>query len=282
MAIQNNNFLGSRQLLAGLVAGALAAQVMSSSAQILTLADQNSVAQVSVNTQAGMLNWTVDGVNQLAQQWFWYRVGAAGPEQAINAISAAVTSQPDAKTLYTTYTSAGAYSVQVRYGLNGGVAGSGTADISEQIQINNLTGAALDFHFFQYCDFDLAGTPGGDSTLLRFGPNAWFVADQSKGATALEEQVNTPAANHGEAGFFNTTLARLNDGVATTLNDNASAGPGNTAYALEWDVNIASGGTFLISKDKRITLTTVPEPSALALVSCSLVAWSLRKRSQKK
>ena len=67
MAIQNNNFLGSRQLLAGLVAGALAAQVMSSSAQIVTLTDNNSVAQINTGSQAGMFNWSVDGQNQLAQ-----------------------------------------------------------------------------------------------------------------------------------------------------------------------------------------------------------------------
>src|SRR5215471_5719398 len=55
---------------------------------IETLTDNNSVAQIDPNGQAGMFSWTVDGVQNLFQQWFWYRVGTNGPENSIDTISA--------------------------------------------------------------------------------------------------------------------------------------------------------------------------------------------------
>lgn len=245
--------------------------------QIVTLAHQNAVAQVNVGSSGGMFNWVVDGVDQLNQQWFWFRVGNLGPEAAINTISAPVIATPDARTLYTTYNN-GAFSVQVDYTLTGGLLGSGVSDIAETIRINNHTGNPLDFHFFQYCDFDLAGTAGGDATLLKFGPNAFYVAQQTEGNIALEEQVNTPAATHGQAGFFPVVLNLLNDPNPTLLNDNPAAGVGDTAYALQWDFILNPGDTFLISKDKRIDLQAIPEPSILALVSLGLAAVASRKR----
>ncbi len=65
-----------------LLAGTLGVQ-----AQIQTLTDNNSVAQINPNSQSGMFNWSVDGQNQLNQQWFWYRIGNT-PEQSIDTISA--------------------------------------------------------------------------------------------------------------------------------------------------------------------------------------------------
>ena len=69
------------------------ASIWQAEAQIVTLTDNNSSAQVDVGSQAGMFNWSIQGQNQLNQQWFWFRVGQA-PEAAINTIS------PAAITLY--------------------------------------------------------------------------------------------------------------------------------------------------------------------------------------
>src|SRR5690348_16726746 len=79
--------------------------VLSSSAQVVTLVDQSSSATVNLDGAAtpgglGMTNWSVGGVNNLAQQWFWYRVGSSGPEQPINTIGSLTFSIPNARTLY--------------------------------------------------------------------------------------------------------------------------------------------------------------------------------------
>lgn len=226
-----------------------------------------------------MTNWTVDGVNQLAQQWFWYRVGSSGPEQPINTIGSPVITTPNGRTAYITYANA-SYSVEVDYLLTGFATGSRNSDISETIRISNLTAAPLEFHFFQYSDFALAGTPDGETVQLGqdiYGK--YNEADITKGTSTISETVVSPGANHGEAAFFNSTLTRLNDGNPTTLNDNVGpVGPGNTTWAFQWDFVIAPGASLGISKDKYLHWDPVPEPSAVALVVGGLIVARLYRR----
>jgi hypothetical protein len=263
-----------RLSLVALVVGAGA----SAHAQIVTLSDHNSSALVNTNSQAGMFNWSVDGVNQLFQQWFWYRVGGNGPQNSIDTISAPTIQQPNARTLYTTYSN-GAFSVEVDYVLTGSTAGSGHSDMGESIRITNLSGQPLDYHFFQYSDFDLGGTPGGQTITLGKDLNNMFnEALQTGPAGTLDETttVATPGANHGEAAFYPSTLNRLNGGVPVTLNDVAGPlGPGDVTWAFEWDLLIPAGGDVLISKDKLIN---VPGPGAASLLGLGLVGLTRRRR----
>src|SRR5690242_14520515 len=97
---------------------ALLASLVPASAQLVTLLDQNSSATVNLSPSAsnggGMTNWIVDGQNELAQQWFWYRVGSSGPELPISAIGPTVFSTPNLRTLYTSYNN-GAFGVTINY-----------------------------------------------------------------------------------------------------------------------------------------------------------------------
>src|SRR5262245_40819336 len=67
---------------------------LTSVAQVLTLTDSNAVAQFNIASQANNLSWQVDGINQLAQQASWYRVGN-GPEQSVHALQIATSSVTD-------------------------------------------------------------------------------------------------------------------------------------------------------------------------------------------
>jgi len=260
------------------------AGLLSSRAQIVTLTDQNSVALINTGTSAGMFNWTIDGVNNLNQQWFWYRAGAGGPEQAINTISAPTFSTPNARTLYVSYDN-GVYGVTINYLLTGTSPGTRSSDISESISIINHSAAPLAFHFFQYSDFDLAGVKDGDVVQLGKNLRGLFnEADQSKPGSPgnnLTETVVTPGANHGEAALFHSTLDKLNDGNTDNLNDNVGpAGPGYATWALQWDFTIQPGSSVGISKDKYVHWEPIPEPSAIALISLGLIGRALRKRRQ--
>jgi hypothetical protein len=250
------------------------AMVLPSQAQIITLTDPlfpGVVAQINAGSQAGMFNWSVGGINQLTQHGFWYRVGTAGPEQSINTISAPTITQTTPNQATTLYNN-GAYSVQVTYRLTGNTASSG---INESVRIINNTAADLDFHFFQYSDFDLNGTSGGQSVQL----GTPSMASQTLGSVWSASEIGTPAANHSEAAFFNATLNRLNDGIATTLNDNLGpVGPGDVTFAFQWDYTIAAGGSKLISP---ILTVQVPEPSALVLLALGMAAFALRRAGAK-
>jgi hypothetical protein len=274
-----------RKSLSAVVLLMLAA--VSSQAQIQTLANNNSFADINPNNQQGMFDWFVDGQNQLFQQWFWYRVGNDPTGQhSIDTIAAPLITRPDAATAYIVYNN-GAYSVEVDYTLTGQSAGSGQASIREDIRIHNFTASPLDFHFYQYSDFNLLNNPNGDNVALGTDLSGRFnEALQTKGplnSATLSETDVTPGANHGEvnfAGVPTSTLNKLNGGLPATLNDNAGPlGPGNMTWALEWDYSgtdaIAAGGDALISKQKFLQ---VPEPSACALMALAVGACIWRRR----
>src|SRR5579872_7404260 len=42
-------------------------------AQVETMNDGGSTATIDLGSSAGMNSWTVNGQNQLQQQWFWYQ-----------------------------------------------------------------------------------------------------------------------------------------------------------------------------------------------------------------
>jgi hypothetical protein len=251
--------------------------------------DQDSTATVNLDSAAGpgglgMTNWSIAGINNLAQQWFWYRVGSNTPQQAINTIGGLTFSQPNARTLYASYNN-GSYGVTINYLLTGSPLGPNVnADISESISITNATAAPLPFHFFQYSDFDLAGSPGSDTVQLGKNLRGFFnEADQTKTAgpmtVALTETVVTPGANEGEAAFFPSTLNNLSGPIPYTLNNNAGpVGPGDVTWALQWDFNIPPESSVGITKDKYLQLIGIPEPSFFAFLSLGLVGFALRKR----
>jgi hypothetical protein len=256
------------------VSGGVAFQA---SGQIVTMSDINSVVQVNTGNQAGMFNWTVDGHNYLAQQWFWYRIGTNGGEHSIDTISAPTITTPDGRTLYTRYNN-GSYGVEVDYQLTGFSVGSGHSQVNESISITNSSASTLDFRFFQFSDFNLSASDG--VILSRNIPdNLWQKAIQTNSAGgALNEQVTVaPHATHAQADTSANLLSLLNDANPTTLNDVAGAGPGNVAWAFEWDLSIAPGSSVLISKLKTLQ---VPEPSVAALLVAGAAGLVMRNRRQ--
>jgi hypothetical protein len=254
-----------------------------STAALITLTDENSSVDFDPALSANAFNWSVEGADQLFQQAFWYRVGNA-PEQSVHSLpigfqlASNTNSDPGLDTLNVVYNGAG-FNIEITYRLDGGVAGSGASDMGEQIAITNNSGAPLNFHFFQYSDFEILGTAANDTAVFL---NANTV-QQFEGLMSLNETVASPAPSHREIDFFDNTRNRLNDGVATTLSDTpigVFVGPGDMTWAYQWDVTIPASGigrTFIISKDKR--LNVVPEPATFgALVIAAGLLSALRRK----
>lgn len=266
-----------RQIGLRVVCAAVVVLVMLSApagAGIYAMTDANSTAVVD-SSGSGMYDWTVDNVQHLNRQWFWYRVGATGPESNLGALPLSAGGVSDTnfdgnnETLYLRYL-ATQFKAELTFLLTGGSAGSGASGIAEAIRITNTSGAPLDFHFFQYVNLHLGGSAINDSVAILNGNTA----RQTYGNMTVSETVETPMASHHEVGFYPGTVNSLSDGSPTTLSDVSGAiGPGDLTWAFEWDVTIASGGSYIIGKDKHV----VPEPASICLLAAASLV-TLKRR----
>ena len=250
---------------------------------IVTLTDGGSSAIVDLGSTAGMYNWSVNGQNQLNQQWFWYAIGNTAPQpvNSIGLVSYNTTGSDEVTALYQNEQLA----LTIDYVLSGGGVGSGSADITESISAVNNSGGSMAFHFYQYSDFNLLGNGSSDTVQLFGAAGSWNFVQQTAGASGIGEAIVAPSANHGEAALFDPmgitgTLPELNGVSPLTLNDNPTAGPGDVTWALQWDTTIANGGMFDLTKDKSLFIQVIPEPSTMALIALGLGAGVLARRRQ--
>ncbi|HUU10700.1 MAG TPA: PEP-CTERM sorting domain-containing protein [Phycisphaerae bacterium] len=249
----------------------------------IMLRDANSIAQFDLASARGLHSWTVDGNEYMYQQWFWYRLGANGPESSIDTLTLDGTPvltdmnhDPDnyVDTLYARYVGEG-FRVELWFILAGGAVGSGVSDLGEIIRITNTGSQNLDFHFFQYADFNLSDNndtleiTGGNDTI------AGNTAHQTAPDVMVAETVVTPRPSRHQVGLDGEILALLDNAGPTVLDNDRGPVTGDAAWGFQWDRVIRPGGTVLISKDKNIT----PEPATLALMGGgAIVALVARRR----
>ncbi len=246
-------------------------------ADVVVLEDLNARVEVDLGSADGMRSWVVDGVDHLNRQWFWLRVGSSGPELSLDTLTltgSAVSDgdfDPGNERLVATYQGSN-LSVTLDLLLSGGGAGSGAANLAEVVKIHNDGDRALDLHFFQYADFDLDGDAVDDSVVISGAPKN--TATQADGSV-VSESVVTGEPDHYQAAVYNAILAALTDADADDLTDDA--GPktnDNLTWAFQWDVTLAPGQTFIISKTKNL----VPEPAALGVLALGGLALARRRR----
>ncbi len=253
--------------------------------QISELWDNNAYLRVNTaetGNRIGMDRWEIDGTNHLYNQWFWFRIGDSGPEQRISSLpefgrSVQDTNEfidPRPDTFNIRYGSATTYWIDVRFSLTGGAIGSGVSDVLETISVTNNSGTTLPFRFFQYADFDLNNDVVDDAVWINPFNRVW----QRDGAMTVSETVVSPPPTASEVNIYPTTINALDDLLPTTLSGASVINDGirrDYTWAFQWNFDLASGGTFIISKDKLI----VPSPAAGALLGIGgLVAVRRRRR----
>lgn len=240
------------------------------------LADGNSTAGFN---DEGQISWIVDGVEQLFDQQFYFRrgtdtreyvLGAGGLENIGSFVTDTNPFRDDSVDAFgNLYRDQAGLEVETIFTLRGGNAGSGRADLAESITIRNTGLSTISLSFFQYVDFDLGGDASDD--------NGWIVngntVRQEDAEFSVAEVVVTPAPHRWSIGNFPDLDEALNDDDIDNLDNNSHA-QGDIAWGFQWDITLAAGESFQISKDKSI----VPAPGALALLGLSAGLIAPRRR----
>ena len=248
-------------------------------AAVITLEDKNSITKFDPASSDGMYSWTIDGVEHLYQQWFWYRIGDTGGEQPLNSLLLNAVNPVDTNgdgdyDFMTLQYKGQGLQVDLKFTLTGGDLGTHTADMAETITIKNTSAASISLHFFQYCDMDINGTSDNDTVEIRDGIRAYQSDPEGGWASETVSISIIGAPSHYEAGLLADILGKLEDTSPTDLSDEAGPYYGDAAWSFQWDFVLAPGKSVIISKDKLI----VPEPATLGLLALGGLAMVVRKR----
>ena len=226
--------------------------------------DLNSTAIIEDDSSNGLSSWVVDGQECLSQQWFWVRLGQEGPEQSVEdidpdgpqGIHSDNDLDPGNESLLLRYENSD-LRIDVSLELIGGLPGSGQSYMKEFITIADIGGGVLDVHFFQYADFDLADSGNGDTVAISDSNAVTHIGSNG----GVSEAIVALSADHREANVFSNTLAKLEDGLPTTLSGDAGpVGPGNVTWAFQWDLLLNPGESIMIRKYKQLLVSETSFP----------------------
>ncbi len=241
---------------------------------------------------SGAIEWNVGGVNQLWDQWFYYRVGtlATGDyERSIDELGPLTSPPASGDQASFTYT-ASAFSVTVAYNIAGYYPEPGRAGstLGELITIVNTSGSELNLQFFQFSDFDLGGVADDDEvSISKLGGlfDSAYQSDPTSGIDFSEAIVDLARrANYGSVAISPSLFNLLEDNARDNLGTLAAgAGPDDVSFAFQWDLVLAASGPgsqVQISKVKTLEANVIPEPTAVSLLFLGMVAVAARRATR--
>lgn len=251
---------------------ALIAPQHRAAAELITIANANS--ELRVDTAAGTINWSVDGMTYVDRHWFWYRAGAMSDESSLNSLMLLSQGLQD-NYAWLRYMG-NKYLLSLGFQLDGGEPGSGDSVLTEVITLSNMRSTPLVFHFFEYTDTNLLGETTGQ--FVQF-PSPGTV-DQTMG-DVFQSAEAVPSPSHYEAADAGSILARFSDGQPTTLADYPPLGApplqlDDASWAFQWDFTV--GGLANAAITERIVIDPVPEPAAIVLLASGLLFVLIRRR----
>lgn len=225
----------------------------------------DGVTAITVSdTHGGVTDFVTGGSDHLFQADYYFRTGSMSAEDMMTGVNSTyIQSVTASGNDITVVGSTSEFDFTLVYGLDG------SGRMVPTLDITNTSGAQLDLTLFNYQDWDVNGTAGGD-TITWNGS----LLTVSQGTTDIGiTPFSSPDAV--EASGWPILRNSLRDGSPTTLTDGAGLpfGPGDGTFAFQFDLSLAAGGSTTI-------IYTVPEPSTGLLGGLGLagLAWSSRRR----
>jgi hypothetical protein len=234
----------------------LALLAMPAAAAPLSVSD--GTATITADDQhGGLYNYVMGGNDHLFEADYYFRVAGQTRENVLTGTTSAYVTSVTATspTEITVMGTATGFTFTVIYELVGG------GRMTSYLALQNTTAGPLSIALFGYYDFDVNGSPTGDSL-------SWngFDMIQSQGSTVISVHPVTPP-DVRQGGNYPAIRNELRDTNVDNLTATGipSGGGGDRTFAFQWNLVIPTGGgtTFVY---------TVPEPSSGVLAALGLIA----------
>jgi hypothetical protein len=163
-------------------------------------------------------------------------------------------------------------SVAIQLVRSGAEEGNESSAGGEHISTIDLSDRQLDFQFFRYRDLDFGGSYAGDTVRLGQARSGLFpLTNQHNWGGFFAYDILGLGDQPTLKGLHPSIYNELTDGFPTMLIGQTGSIAGDATWAFQWDASIPLGGSSSAARNKRSFLTSIPEPSTLALVSIALV-----------
>ncbi|HLH54950.1 MAG TPA: hypothetical protein VKY92_15170 [Verrucomicrobiae bacterium] len=215
---------------------------------LIALVSGNSAVQIDPTTANGVYSWTVDGIEQMSQQWFWIQSGTNTTQVSIDQVATALGETITASSASFDYYTPGLIA-KLSFLLQGGPPGSHASTLVESVSLQNTTNTASTIHFYGYTDFDLGGSTDGDTVSF---PAANLALQQGKSMSATQT-LGGPVPNFWEASWYALSLDSLQGPTHAVLSDKLNPPlAGDQTFAFQWDLAVPAGQSMILSFTNNI------------------------------
>ncbi|MCW5939591.1 MAG: PEP-CTERM sorting domain-containing protein [Fimbriimonadaceae bacterium] len=226
----------------------------------------------------GRGRFSVAGVENPTQHWFWYRAGADTRDYALSNQTEATVSGNFAELQYVEPVAGfgpDALRFVQTYELT--QTGPNSAFLTIAFGVLNQTTSAIDLTLSSYLDTDLNETAGDDSAAVSGEENEVQTIVDSLTGSSLVYSASTRRLNAFEVAPYSSILDSLTDNGATVYSNSAfNFGPGDYTGGYQWQSTITPGRLIFIGA-VTLDLNAVPEPGTLLILG-GLLAWTLKRR----
>lgn len=267
------------------LAGTAGAQTITATGGNATFTyNAGAVPTTSTAIGGGSSNLSGGALDQVFENWWWYRVEGVDTREHRYSTAAGTGSPGSAfvaagNTMSSTFNFTN-FRSELTYVITDpdGLAGNQVAHLAMTNKVTNTSAVARTYNIYQYGDFDMNGTAGTDTYSYNAGSGQFEVSEAGQtgyhkgfGASAYQAAAWTSAAGTAVRGYSA-------DADVDNLNNTVAGSPGDYSGAFQWTFTLQPGEMFSILAVMSINTQPVPAPGALALVGLAGLAGIRRRR----
>jgi hypothetical protein len=231
--------------------------------------------------QAGRGRFSVAGVENPTQHWFWYRAGADTRDYALSNQDSAIVGDNFAEIQYNEEVAGfgpGALRFVQTYDLV--QTGPTSAFLTISFGVLNQTTSSIDLTLSSYLDTDLNSTSDDDTATVSGDLNEIQTINDSVTGSSLVYTASTRRLNAFEVAPYRSILDSLTDDLPTAYSNSVfNFGPGDYTGGYQWVTTVTPGRAIFIGA-VTLDLNAVPEPSSLAALALAGAFVARRRRSK--